>query len=179
MKKIILPLILMAIPFFGMSQAYTNTMMGAGGIFGDGYGGEITYNSNLSERSFAQIALDVTLQNFNSGETTIPYSSYTLSYSYFTTLYSTGRRMQVLSIGGGVLAGYELVNNGNRDLSNIVSLNGDSKFIYGGVATAEIDVIISEHFSLVLKTAQFYHLNSDFGKLTNFSGLGVRYYFNK
>lgn len=149
-----------------------------GGIFGDGYGGEITFNTNLNEKSFTQIALDVAMDTYKSGEKSIPYSSYTLSYSYVTTLYSTGRRMKVLSIGGGALAGYELVNNGANSLSNIVSLNGKSKFIYGAVVTAEIDIIISEHFSLIVKTSEFYHANSDFGKFTNFSGGGFRYYFN-
>lgn len=153
--------------------------MGAGGIAGNGYGGEITYNSNLNEKTFTQIALDVAIDNFLSGETSVPYSSYALSYSYFITLYSTGRRMQALSIGLGALVGYELVNNGETDLSNIVSVDGESGFLYGGQATAELDIIISEHYSLVLKTTQFYHVNSDFGNLTNFSGLGVRYYFNK
>ncbi len=153
--------------------------MGAGGIFGDGYGGEFTYNTYRSELAFTQVALAVSVDNFVSGEVTIPYSSFALSYSYFRSLYRTGRKPKVISVGGGALVGYELANNGNNDLSNIVSLNGESKFIYGALASAELDYTVSEHFSLVARTVQFYHANSDFGKLTNFSGVGIRYYFNK
>lgn len=86
--------------------------------------------------------------------------------------------MQSLSLGAGALAGYESVNNGKIQLSNIVSVDGDSKFIYGGVVTADLDIILTEHLSLLVKTSQFYHVNSDFGHLTNYSGIGIRYYFN-
>ena len=164
----------MLLPLMGIAQSYNKTFMGSGGIFGDGYGGEIALNHNLSELTFTQIALDVSFDNFLSGEVSVPYSSYTLSYSYFRTVISSARREKSFSIGGGALVGYELANNGNNDLSNIVSLDGESKFIFGGVATAEIDVIISEHFSVVVKTAEFYHANSDFGKFTNYSGAGLR-----
>ena len=171
-------LIVFLLPLTAISQSYSNTFSINGGIFGEGYGGEISYNANLSENTFTQIALDVCIANFRSGEKTIPYSSYTASYSYFLTIYSRKRKMQTLSVGGGAIAGYELVNNGNSDISNVVFLDGASKFIYGGVATLEVDIILTEHSSLIIKSSQFYHVNSDFGKLTNFSGLGLRYYFN-
>ncbi|QLG46864.1 conjugal transfer protein TraO [Costertonia aggregata] len=179
MRTIFLSLLFNLFSYVLTGQAYTNTVMVSGGIAGNGYGGELTYNNNLNESTFIQIALNVAVDNFTSGEINVPYSSFTASYSYFLTLFSTGRRMQVLSAGLGGLAGYELVNNGDNDLSNIVSVNGESRFIYGAQATAELDIIISERYSLVLKTVQFYHVNSDFGNLTNFSGVGIRYYFNK
>ncbi|WP_405266358.1 conjugal transfer protein TraO [Cellulophaga sp. Ld12] len=175
--KYFLLLIVLLVSNFIHAQAFSNSVMGAAGKFGDGYGGEMTFNTNLDEYSFTQIALDVSLSNYTSGEVTIPYSSYTVSYSYFTTLYATARRYKVLSFGAGLLAGYELVNGGNEAFSNIVFLDGQSKLIYGGTIGAEIDVIISNRLSIVAKTSQFYHMNSDFGQFTNFSGLGLRYYF--
>jgi len=162
----------------GSSQTYAKTFSVSGGIFGDGYGGEVTYNNNLSETTFTQIALGGTFTNYTSGTTSIPYYSFTASYSYFLTVLSRNRRMQALSLGAGALAGYESVNNGNVNLSNIVSVDGDSKFIYGAVLTADLDVILTEHISLMVKTSEFYHVNSDFGKFTNYSGIGIRYYFN-
>lgn len=161
-----------------ISQSYSNTFSVNGGIFGEGYGGEIAYSTHLSENTFTQLALEVAIADYESGQTKVPYSSFTATYSYFLTVYSRSRKMQTLSIGGGALAGYELANNGNNDISNVVSLAGQSKFIYGGVATIDLDIILSEHISLVVKSSQFYHLNSDFGKFTNFSGVGLRYYFN-
>ncbi|WP_158978327.1 conjugal transfer protein TraO [Cellulophaga sp. L1A9] len=175
--KYFLLLVVLLLSNFIHAQAFSSSVMGAVGKFGDGYGGEMTYNSNLDEYSFTQIALDVSLSNYTSGEVTIPYSSYTVSYSYFTTLYATARRYKVLSIGAGLLAGYELVNGGDEAFSNIVFLDGQSKLIYGGTVGAEIDIIISNHMSIVAKTSQFYHMNSDFGEFTNFSGIGLRYYF--
>lgn len=171
-------LIMFLFPLMAISQSYSNTFSVNGGIFGEGYGGEIAYNTNLSENTFTQLALEVATADSRSGETNVPYSSFTATYSYFLTVYSRNRNMQSLSIGGGALAGYELVNNGHNDISNVVSLDGQSKFIYGGVATIDLDIILSEHISLVVKSSQFYHVNSDFGKFTNFSAIGLRYYFN-
>ncbi|HET8738018.1 MAG TPA: conjugal transfer protein TraO [Pricia sp.] len=161
-----------------MSQSYSHTFSASGGIFGDGYGGEVTLNTNLSENSFTQIAFDLSVANYGSGEVSLPYSSFAASYSYFITVYSRNRRTQVLSIGGGAMAGYELVNKGEAAISNVVFLDGHSKFIFGGVGSIDLDIILSEHISLVVKSAQFYHINSDFGAFTNYSGIGLRYYFN-
>ncbi|MBU2976034.1 conjugal transfer protein TraO [Zobellia sp. B3R18] len=178
MKHITIIFSLLCFPILAFSQTYSNTFSVSGGLFGDGYGGEITYNTNLSETTHTQIALNGTYANYKSGAVRIPYMSVTASYSYFITVYSRNRKMQSLSLGGGALAGYESVNNGNLQLSNIVSVDGESKFIYGGVVTADLDIILTEHLSLLIKTSEFYHVNSDFGNLTNYSGLGIRYYFN-
>lgn len=166
-------------PLIAVSQSYSNTFSVQGGIFGEGYGGGITYSSNLSENTFTQLGLEISMANYQSGETILPYSSITASYSYFLTVYSRNRKMQSVSLGGGAVAGYELVNSGNNTISNVVSIDGNSKFIFGGVATIDIDIILSEHISLIIKASEFYHVNSDFGKLTNFSGVGLRYYFNR
>lgn len=171
-------LILFLFPLMAISQSYSNTFSIHGGIFGEGYGGEITYNTNLSENTFTQLGLEVAMADYESGKTSVPYSSFSATGQYFLTVYSRNRKMQSLSIGGGAVLGYELANNGNNDISNVVSLDGESKFIYGGVATIDIDIILSEHISLVVKSSQFFHANSDFGKFTNFSGIGLRYYFN-
>ena len=178
MKPPVFLIVLLLLPVLAFSQSYSNTFSVQGGIFGEGYGGEITYNTNFSENTFAQIGVEVAVANFMAGEISLPYSSFTVSGQYFITVYSRNRRMQALSIGGGAVAGYELANNGEEAISNIVFVDGQSKFIYGGVATLDLDIIVSEHISLVVKSSQFYHANSDFGKLTNFSGVGLRYYFN-
>ena len=145
-----------------MGQSYTNTFSVSGGMFGEGYGGEFTLDTNLSETTFTELALNVSIANYQSGIKSIPYSSLTASYSYFITLYSRNRRMQALSLGGGVLAGYEMVNNGEV-----------------AVLTGDIDIIVSEHISLIIRTSEYFHANSDFGSFTNYTGLGLRYYFNK
>ena len=171
-------LVLLFFPLAVLSQVFPQSASLTGGIYGDGYGGEATYVNYLGENSFTQIALNGTYINFQSGETTIPYYSVAASYSYFLTVLSRDRKMQALSIGGGLLGGYESANNGMVEISNIVSLDGKSKLIYGPVLSADLDIIISDYYSIVLKTSQAYHVNSDFGKWTNYSGIGLRYYFN-
>lgn len=173
-------IVLLLLCFSVVSSAqYSKTASLTGGIYGDGYGGEFTFNTMLNDRSFTQIALNGTYTNFKNGEVDVPYLSVTGSYSYFFTVLTLRSRrifQQSLSVGGGALVGYESVNNGQVELTNIVSVAGKSKLIFGGVVSLDYDIIISEYFSLVLKTSEAYHANSDFGKFTNYSGIGLRYY---
>ena len=176
--NILIFLFLIVLPFTVSSQVLAHSASISGGIYGDGYGGELSYISYLGENSFTQIAVNGTYINFKSGNVTIPYYSATASYSYFITVLSRDRKMQSLSLGGGLLGGYESANNGKEELSNIVSLSGKSKLIFGPVLSADLDIIISNHYSVMIKTSQAYHINSDFGKFTNYSGIGIRYYFD-
>ena len=174
----ILFLVSLCAPLAIFSQVFPQSASASGGIYGDGYGGELAYYSYLGENSFTQIAVNGTFTNFTSGSTVIPYYSITASYSYFLTVLSRDRKRQALSLGGGFLVGYESANNGELELSNIVSVDGENKLIFGPVLTADLDIIINNNYSVVIKTSQSYHINSDFGKFTNYSGIGLRYYFN-
>ena len=178
MKKISLALLLLTMPTLVSAQVYSKSLSLSGGIYGDGYGAELIFTNYLNENSFTQIVLNGTAHSFQVAELSVPYFSIASSYSYFITVLSRNRKQQSLSLGGGALVGYELINNGNTELSNIVSVVGKSKFIYGGVASVDLDIIISESFSLFVKTSQAYHINSDFGNLSNYSGVGLRYYFD-
>ncbi len=178
MQKFLLLFLLLVIPALGSAQVYSKSLSLSGGIYGQGYGAELTFTNYVGENSFTQIVLNGTAYRFMIGEFTVPYFSLASSYSYFVTVFSRNRKQQSLSLGGGALVGYELVNKGNVELSNIVSVTGKSKLIYGGVVTADLDVIISEKYSVLLKTSQAYHMNSDFGKLSNYTGIGLRYYFD-
>jgi len=157
----------------------------AGTYDDDGYGGEVTYNTTINDKFFTQIALNGTYSNFQSGDTSVPYYNFTGSYSLFFTVFTLRHRrkfQQKFSIGGGAVVGYESVNNGERDITPIlvVELDEDelSGVIYGGVATLDLDIIFNNNISIVIKTSQFYHLNTKVGALTNYSGIGIRYFFN-
>lgn len=178
-QSIIIFLLLLYFPAAIFSQVYKNTFGVNVGTHGYGYGGEITYNNNLSDKAFVQIALNTAFKSYEGGNVEIPYYDFTASYSYFLTVLNLGtKKRKTLSLGGGGLLGYELVNNGQVELSNIVKLNGKSKFIFGAVISADIDITLSEHYSLMIKNSEFYHVNTDFGNFTNYSGIGLRYYFN-
>lgn len=178
MQNFLFTLLLLTIPKLLSAQVFSKSLSLSGGIYGEGYGAELTFTNYIGENSFTQIVLNGTAHSFQVEEVSVPYFSMVSSYSYFITVLSRHRKEQSISLGGGVLAGYESVNNGNVELSNIVSVSGKSQFIYGGVVSADLDIIISENLSLLIKTSQAYHMNSDFGNLSNYSGLGLRYYFN-
>lgn len=162
---------------FCRAQSYSHTFTGLGGVFGKGFGGEVTLNYNLSERSFLQGAVYTAVATIDKNDFSIPYSNYSVAGSFYTSIISSHRQTYILSAGLGPTVGYETVNNGENELTNIVSVEGKSTIIYGAVGGLEFDMLVSEHYSLIVKSSQFYHVNSDFGTLTNFTGIGLRYYF--
>jgi len=178
LKKIIISSVLLVlVTFTGKAQSYEHTITGSGGVFGKGYGGVFSINYNLSEVSFVQGSLFVSHDTYKKA-IEIPYSSYNAVFSYFTTIWSTPRRFYVLSGGIGPNIGYESINNGQKDIDDVVSIEGgNSKVLFGAAGTLEFDMLVSEQYSLIFRSTQFYHLNSGIGNFANFSGLGIRYYF--
>ena len=163
--------------FASFAQSYEHTVTGTGGLFGQGYGGVFSVNYNMSEVSFVQGAVFVSVDTYQEA-IDVPYTSYNVVASYFTTLWSTPRRFYVLSGGLGPVGGYESINNGKKDISETLFIEGgDSKVVFGAAASLEFDVLVSEQYSLIFRSTQFYHVNSTIGNFTNFSGVGVRYYF--
>ena len=179
MKKItiLLVLALLSISFLGSAQSYEHTVTGSGGLFGQGYGGEFSVNYNISEISFIQGAFFVSIDTYKEA-IDVPYSNYNAVLSYFTTLWSTPRRFYVLSGGIGPVVGYESINNGQQEIDEVVSIEGgESRVLFGAAGSLEFDILVSEQYSLIFRTTQFYHINSEIGNFTNFSGAGIRYYF--
>jgi|OM-RGC.v1.028823437 Conjugative transposon protein TraO. len=106
----------------------------------------------------------------------IKFNDITFNAGYFTSVYSTVRDKINFNAGGGLVAGYEAVNNGSELLSSGAIVLDKSKFIYGLFGSLESEIYLNNEWTLMLKYNQFLHLNSDLGKWTPFIGVGARYF---
>ena len=144
----------------------------------DGYAINANYNivfdpSYMKLGMYVSSSKEITTENYE-----IPYSIFSVNAGYFYPLITSNNQIFVFSAGGGVLAGYEIVNNGSKELPNGSLIDSQSNFIYGGFATGELEIGITNRFYILAKATEYYHLNSDLGAATFYGGIGARFYIN-
>jgi len=175
--KFNLILILFLIPLSVLSQKYYSAVDVLGGVSQEGYSGLINYNHYISRESSIQGGVYVSFSEKELYGIDIPYNNLTFNLGFVTTLLDNKFKTFSLNIGSGIIAGYEIINNGDKELVNGALILNDSGFIYGGFATLELEKIIGDgDWNLLLKSNYFYHHNSDLGKHVSFVGLGFRIY---
>ena len=84
-----------------------------------------------------------------------------------------------ISVFGGGMVGYEVVNQGNNFLptSGIISEQLKNNFIYGGNLGILGEVELDRDWYYFIKGEQIYRMNSTVGKFSFMIGTGIRYYF--
>jgi hypothetical protein len=174
-----LTLIMLFITIALTSQTLVNNTIDiTGGYTPDGYGGNLSYNI-IFEESYAKLGLylsksiSTTENNYE-----IPYTILSVNGGYFMPLIKNRNESIILSGGLGLLAGYEVVNKGNNELSNGAIIESESNFIYGGFGALDLEFGLNERFYILTNIKEYYHFNSDLGGATLYAGLGMRIYIN-
>lgn len=175
MKRILYLFIILS-NFFIYSQN-THSVAVTGGITQGGYAADVSFNYRLDYDTWVQARAYGAMSTMEINNLELPYTNYAFTFSYFKNIYRNRRHTFNIAAGLGGLAGYEILNDKERRLSVIEAVDGESKVIYGVSGDLEIDFYLTESFSLILKTTQFAHINSDFGLLANYSSAGIRFYF--
>lgn len=179
MKKPLI-ILLFLISFSGYAQYgnFGNSVGVSAGYVEDGLGIMFTYNNHLSRRSYVQVSiLGTASEDKAKGIYKIPYNIFTIQPGYFYRFYeSSVRRNFAAFVGGGALLGYEIINNGDKVLENGAEINARSQFLYGAFVGVEAEYVLSDSFSILGKVNQYYHANSDVGKLFPYAGIGIRYF---
>lgn len=175
-KSNILFYILFVVTSVLYSQNYSSGIGLTGGITQDGYGALANYNYYIDRDDFVQAGLYLSFANDEYEGEKIPYNLFAFHAGYFKTIWKSRNRSFALSIGGGGIAGYEIINNGEEELPTGALIENNSKFIYGLYGGVEMDYYLSEKVSLLLKANQYYHINSELGELVSFGGIGIRYF---
>ena len=107
--------------------------------------------------------------------TRIPLGQYTAEGGYYYNFFSDPGKNVFLNIGVSGLMGYEAVNNGTKLLDDGASLGKYESFIYGGAATLEAEIYLSDKVVLLLhlrerilwgSAAKHFHIQY---------GLGIKY----
>lgn len=157
------------------AQNYASSLEISGGIVEDGYGLNAGYNYYLNRTKYIQGAVYLSFAEDNQQGFTVPYNIFTLNIGYFNNVIEALNRKFTMALGAGAVVGYEIVNNGQQELPTGALVINTSEFIYGGFVGAELDVYLSESFSIIGKVNQYYHPTSDLGQFAFFGGVGMRY----
>lgn len=157
------------------AQNYASSLELSSGIVEDGYGINAGYNYYLNRFRYIQGAVFLSFAEDNQQGFSVPYNNFTLNIGYFNNIIEALNRKFTASLGAGPVVGYEIINNGEQQLSTGALVNNSSEFIYGGFVGAELDLYLSESFSIIGKANQYYHPSSDLGQFAFFGGVGIRY----
>ena len=162
---------------FGQRAFATSVGLSAG-YSEDGYAVLFNYNYHNGRSSyvhvglFASFAVDKETVGYE-----IPYNIFNIQPGYyFRLIQSKGFKPFSLYLGGGGILGYEILNNGNNELSNGALIDAKSQFIYGGFVGLEMDYAFSDDWSFVVKANEYYHVNSEVGNWYPYIAVGLRFY---
>lgn len=160
------------------AQSESQTLDVIVGYSQSGIGVNVNYNSFIDRDKFIQTGLYFSSGNIKVDDIAVPYDTFTFNAGFFQDIFSSRVSSLKCGIGGGGLLGSEIVNKGENELPNGIQLADRSKIIYGAYLSAEVELYLSNDFSFIAKANQYYHVNSDLGKLTPFFGGGLRYFIN-
>ena len=161
---------------FSQSNNYASSVGLSGGYAEDGYGFMGTFNYHINRNRYAQLSIFASISE-DKGSFNIPYNIFTVQPGYFLKIWEQKNfKRYTLNLGGGGIFGYEIINNGNRSLSNGSILDAKSQFIYGLFLGLEGEATLNNDFSLLIKANEYYHINSDVGQFYPYAGIGIRYF---
>lgn len=175
MKKILF--IVFAITMSMHMNAQGSSISLSGGYTTNGIGVLANYNIELNRNSYVHLSGYYSIAEDQQKNYDIAYNNLSLNVGYFYNVLTTADRRFTISLGGGGLVGYEIINNGNSTLDTGAIVDGDSKVIYGGFVGADTSYSLTDALSLTLIVQEYYHNNSDLGNFALYSGLGIRYHF--
>ena len=149
------------------------------GIEQNGLSGRLGFSYYLSDGKFLRLSGQVNKEKFTDED--IPVYQYQATLDYYTSLYTEYNKSWIIFVGGGILGGYEQINNDKKYLPDNREVLAESKFIYGGHIGIEIDKYLFDTgrnmVSLFVNARENYYFQSDLGNLQfNITG-GIRYSF--
>ncbi|UOB16699.1 conjugal transfer protein TraO [Abyssalbus ytuae] len=176
MKKIIF--IILCISVYKIeAQSYGSSLGVNAGYAEDGIGIMAEYNYYVSRFNSVHISGYMSFANYKYEDIDVPYALYSLQVGYTQNIWRNHFRRNIKISGlGGVQVGYESINNGKESLWTGDIVTSESKIIYGAYLGAEIDLLLGDDFSFIIRANENFHINSDVGNLTMFAGIGIRYY---
>lgn len=164
--------------YLGTAQgkAYASSIGISAGYAEDGIGFMATYNHHVNRNQFAQLSIFGAIAE-DKGDYEIPYQVFTVQPGYFLkVLEQRTFKRYALHIGGGGVFGYEIINKGNSNLANGAIIDARSQFLYGVFAGIEVEYMLGNALSLLIKANEYYHINSDIGNFYPYGGIGIRYF---
>lgn len=155
---------------------YASSIGLSAGYAEDGIGFMATYNYHLDRFAYFQVSVFASIAE-DKGKYDIPYNIFTVQPGYFRRIWEQSSFQNfAINIGGGGVIGYEVINNGNNEIYNGAVVNAKSQFIYGVYLGIEGEIRVGNDLYILIKGNEYYHINSDVGKIYPYVGLGFRYF---
>lgn len=108
----------------------------------------------------------------------IPVSRFTAEGGFYYNFLSDKRKIVFCYIGGSVLAGYETVNWGEKQLFDGSRIRNKDAFIYGGALTLDFEVYLADRLALLVNVRERCLFGGDTQKFHTEYGLGVKFIIN-
>lgn len=176
MKKLIIVLLFLCVGYVSNAQNYASSVGINAGYSQKGVGVLVNYNYFVDRFSAFQAGLFASFSQDEFKGEKIPFSLISFQGGYSRIVWTNRNDRSAISLMGGGLIGYEIVNNGEEQLPSGAVVSDESKFVYGLYAGIEYDYIIKKDWSIIARVSQNYHLNSDLGNLTPYFGVGLRHF---
>lgn len=151
------------------------------GVTQEGFGSILSYNYYVDSyhSDFVQGSVLITNSTYKyNSDIKIPYNEFTFNIGYFKSVFKNRTEAFKVSVGLGVVGGYEAINNGENELSNGAVLETKSGFIYGAFAGLDTDIYMTDKISFIIKANEYYHVNSSLGNFIPYAGIGLRIFLD-
>lgn len=181
MKKHLL--LLLFSPMFCFSQIGSiNYIRASLGLEKNGYAASVGFDTAITPESFLRFGLDGEEEKYSFKKYKIPVKVGLLNVSFFQRLFSLDyEEMNNIFFGGGLLGGYESINNGKKILNNNEKILSNSKFIYGLIASTQLHLLLfstwhnNQKAFLTLEIGYNYLINSDIESIQPFIKSGFKF----
>lgn len=102
-------------------------------------------------------------------------AQFTAEGGYFLNVLSDPSKTFFLSLGGSAVAGYEIVNWGDKLLFDGSTLENRDRFVYGGAITLEVETYLTDRVVLLITGRERILSGSDMTKFHTQFGIGLRF----
>lgn len=108
----------------------------------------------------------------------VPVSQFTAEGGYYLSIFSDRNRIVTFSVGLSALTGYEMINWGDKTLTDGARIEDRNRWIYGGAGAFEIETYVTDRVVLLLNIRERIMWGGDTDRFHNQIGFGVKYIIN-
>ena len=134
-----------------------------------------TYTKGGNKWVFGGVYL---LKNQPYKEKKIPVAQFTTEGGYYLKVLSDARKMLFVYAGASALAGYEMVNWGDKVLHDGAMLHDKDAFIYGGALTIDVEFYVADRIALLANLRERCLWGNSTGHFHTQFGVGVKFIIN-
>ncbi|WP_010520269.1 conjugal transfer protein TraO [Aquimarina agarivorans] len=158
-----------------------------GGIVQGGFGGSVNFNYLVNKNDFIEIGVLGSFSNAEVDEIKVPIQLYAANIGFFYNLFrnkakdysdllADSAKKIDLAIGIGGSVGQETLNDNDPMINERFTINSETEtIVFGGFIGIDANYYINSKFMINLKINEFYHANSEIGKLSAYAGLGFKF----